>query len=166
MNETLGTKTNEKTIFAIRGVKDTGKTQTIRKIHRLLEKAYPPAKVTWVYPKEDPLNSPQDICLFMEIDGVWIGIESQGDPSCRLPESLEMFAKHQPPCAVILCATRTRGGTVWAVDGLEHAYGYKAVWIEKEDYQKDSKDNDQENAECANHIFTQIVHLLPQKPAH
>ena len=58
MNETLGTKTNEKTIFAIRGVKDTGKTQTIRKIHRLLEKAYPTAKVTWVYPKEDPLNSP------------------------------------------------------------------------------------------------------------
>jgi hypothetical protein len=60
---------------------------------------------------------------------VKVGIESRGDPSSRLFKSLETFDK--AGCKVILCATRTKGETVKAVEKLSLASQYQIVWLYK-----------------------------------
>ena len=178
MNETPGAKPNAKTLLALSGLPKAGKTKTIKEVYRLLRETYPEATVTWVDPKEEPAeSSDKDICLFMEIDGTLIGIESQGDPNSRLQKSLKQFAEHQPPCEVILCARRTGKGTRGMAQVIEQphtVYGYHIVPIpKKKRHQKNTKCAneesakriDRENNECAKHILTKIVRLLAGKEA-
>ena len=69
-----------------------------------------------------------DIKIVITINGTKIGIESQGDPGGRLEESLSLFVKLG--CQVIICATRTRGQTVKAVEKLEPKY--EVLWLEQD----------------------------------
>lgn len=179
MNETPGAKPNAKTLLALSGLPNAGKTQTIKKVYRLLRETYPEAKVTWVDPEEEPAEPfDRDICLFMEIGGTLIGIESPGDDSSHLQKSLKRFAEHQPPCDVILCARRTGKGTRGMAGVIEHlhtVYGYDIVPIpKKKPHRKNTKCTDEEsvkqrigreNHECANRILAQIVRLLAEKEA-
>ncbi|MFV1951811.1 MAG: hypothetical protein ACC630_07665, partial [Nitrospinota bacterium] len=68
-----------------------------------------------------------DVRAVVTINGVKIGIESQGDPNSRLFKSLKLFAKLQ--CHVIVCATRTRGATVKAVESQKS--DYEVIWYEQ-----------------------------------
>jgi len=178
MSETPGAKPNAKTLLALYGLPNAGKTRTIKRVYRLLRETYPEATVTWVDPKEEPAeSSDKDICLFMEIDGTLIGIESPGDDSSHLLESLKRFAEHQPPCEVILCAIRTGKGTrgmAQVVEQVRADYDYHVVRIDKTRHRKNTKRTDQEtvkrreqenNERAANHILAKIVRLLAEKEA-
>jgi len=66
--------------------------------------------------------------VVLTINGVKIRIESQGDPGSRLEESLLLFVKIK--CTVVVCATRTRGQTVNAVEKLQP--DYEVIWIEQD----------------------------------
>jgi hypothetical protein len=68
-----------------------------------------------------------DITVVMTIDEVKVGIESQGDPNSRLFNSLDHFVKIG--CKVIVCATRSRGATVEAVNSLAGEFLVK--WFPK-----------------------------------
>ncbi len=75
---------------------------------------YPNAAVEYV------LDDKKEIRAMLTIGGIRIGIESQGDPwkkQARLEPSLALFVRLE--CEVIVCATRTWGGTLDVVRRLE-----------------------------------------------
>ncbi|MDI9319952.1 MAG: hypothetical protein QM530_05685 [Phycisphaerales bacterium] len=61
------------------------------------------------------------------MNGIKIGIESQGDPNSRVFVSIPIFVNLN--CDLILCATRTRGATVQIIEGLKN--DFQINWIEK-----------------------------------
>ena len=66
-----------RTIIAVRGVANQGKSASIKIVYSLLRELYPAAKI-------EELNIGVDITVVITIDGVKVGIESQGDPNSRL----------------------------------------------------------------------------------
>ncbi|MFH2033045.1 MAG: hypothetical protein ABIJ40_20830 [Bacteroidota bacterium] len=117
-----------KKLIALQGTANRGKTSSIKIVYGLIKKQWPKAII-------DELNVKSDIKVVMTINGKKIGIESQGDPGSRLPESLDYFV--QIGCDVIICATRTRGETVQAVKGLEDKY--EICWLLQKNCLKTNK---------------------------
>ena len=100
------------------GSENTGKSTTIRMMYEILLKKYPDAAVERRLPKKK--DTKKDIRAVLTIGGIRIGIESQGDPwkkQARLDPSLALFVRLK--CEVIVCATRTWGGTLDVVRRLE-----------------------------------------------
>jgi len=137
----------QNTIFVVKGVANTGKTKTIKKVYELLFKKYPNAK------KEEEITG-GDIRVILTINGVKIGIESQGDPNSRLFKSIELFIKMK--CEIIVCATRTRGATCKIVSKQEN--NYSISWKNKNKSEKGKEDK--ENLELAELIVEEINKLL------
>ena len=110
------------TIIALKGRRKLGKSQTIRTVDELLRASYPSARV------EHELRTKVDLRVVLSIDGVKIGIESQGDPhrGRLINGSLDLFVN--VGCDVIVCATRTSGATVDAVNALQ---GFDIHWFEQ-----------------------------------
>lgn len=117
-----------KTIIAVRGVANQGKSASIKIAYSLLRERYPTAKI-------EELHIGVDITVVITIDGVKVGIESQGDPNSRLFQSLDHFV--DIGCKVIVCATRSRGATVEAVNSL--AGKYRIEWYPKQSVSSASK---------------------------
>jgi hypothetical protein len=70
-----------KNIFALRGPANVGKSATLRSFFGKLRAAYPTAGIEWI----NPLGSDEaDFTVIIDIGGVRIGIESEGDPNGRL----------------------------------------------------------------------------------
>src|SRR5688572_25137658 len=115
-----------KKVVALSGTGTKGKSQTIRKAAELLSN-FAGAKV-----EDQSRSRGADIKVVITINGIKIGVESQGDPRPgRLPESLAEFVEIN--CEIIVCATRSYGGTVNAVRNLEAAHGYEVVWFQQKD---------------------------------
>lgn len=110
-----------KKVIALRGVAKVGKSQTIKKAYSLLLVEYPSAQ------RDCLIVGKTDVRVILTIDGVKIGIESQGDPNGRLKASLDSFVREG--CQVIVCATRTSGMTVEAVNRLGDRYD--VVWFDQ-----------------------------------
>lgn len=145
-----------KKVFAIRGISSKGKSSTIRSVYKKLE-TFPTFKLH-LHPNLQP-HIPQkgDIYVVLNINEKLIGIESQGDPNCRLAKSLEIFIKLE--CHIIICATRTRGGTHDAVENLNKKYGYEITWIDKKASDK-KEDYEKDNEALAEEIVEKISNLL------
>jgi Cdc6-like AAA superfamily ATPase len=111
-----------KKVIVLKGIRNVGKSQTIKKVYKLLLKSYPSAKI-----QEKFIGV--DIRVVLTINGTKIGIESQGDPGIngRLKKSLDYFVELN--CQIIICATRTYGQTVDAVNKLKDSYGI--TWIDQ-----------------------------------
>ncbi|UTW47126.1 ATP-binding protein [Bacterioplanoides sp. SCSIO 12839] len=90
-------------VIALFGPGNSGKTSTLRIVHQQLLKMD-------FDTMEKYHKSHVDIREIFIIDGVKVGLETQGDPYSRLAESLELFKKIG--CKIIICASRTRGSTV------------------------------------------------------
>ncbi len=131
-----------KTLIAVRGVANRGKSASIKNAYALLKAAHPSATV-------EEMFIGADITVVMTVSGVKVGIESQGDPNSRLFKSLDRFVNIG--CKVIICATRTSGKTVHAVNALARQYEIK--WLDKPN---DPNAHEQEaaNATVAREIFT------------
>lgn len=114
-----------KTIVAIWNGANTGKTETIRELANLLVTTYP--NYITIYPIPIQINPKYDFRLVIEINGVIIGLESQGDPSTNLEKRLDdMVNSYQ--CNLVFCTTRTRGETVWAVNNIAKKYSSEIIW--------------------------------------
>ena len=147
-----------KKVLALRGTASKGKSQTIRKAYDLLRTKYPEAIVEDLAPSWGI-----DIKVVLTINGVKIGIESRGDPSNRLPESLIEFAGMS--CEVIICATRTSGGTVTAVENLKTTHNYELVPFEQADAGNSKSDQDAANRKMAKQIAAETEKALPRNEA-
>jgi hypothetical protein len=101
------------TVIALSGVAKQGKSSSIKESYELLKQNLTIDEIT-----HEILGA--DIRAVLTIGRVKIGIESQGDPSSRLFESLKLFTSLG--CQIIICATRSRGATVQAVQDLQPVY--------------------------------------------
>ena len=111
----------KKEVVGLWGKGNVGKSQTIKKAYDLLKSRHKTVK-------EEYKILGADVRVVLTINGTKIGIESQGDPGSRLEESLLVFVKIK--CTIIVCATRTRGQTVKAVENLQP--DYEVLWLEQE----------------------------------
>jgi hypothetical protein len=112
---------NLKKVFALRGKSNVGKSQTIRTVVEMLNAKHPSATI------EHEKATKIDIRVVLTINNLKIGIESKGNPNSRLiKESLDLFVKIG--CDLIICATRTSGATVGAVDELA---GFDVEWLDQ-----------------------------------
>jgi hypothetical protein len=110
-----------KKVIALKGKANVGKSQTIKTVTELLQTKYPHVKIDHHH------STRGDVRVVLTFDGQRIGIESQGDPNRRLiKESLDLFVS--VGCEVIICATRTSGATVNAVNALEE---HDVLWLDQ-----------------------------------
>ena len=136
------------TIFSLRGKAGTGKTTTIKIIYDLLKQNYLNANC-------DEIILKTDIKIIITINGIKIGIESQGDPNSRLEDSLKYFVENG--CQIIICAARTRGMTNdWI---KQYSNQFEIKWIEKQVSGNEENQND-DNQLQAKHIFEEINKLI------
>lgn len=147
-------QTMKKTIIANWGHAQQGKSDTVKRVARIILDNYPTATT-------DPtaIDFSVDIKVVITIDKIKIGIESQGDPNSRLFESLKEFAKIN--CDLIICSTRTSGGTVDAVSALHASDNYEIIWATN--YRSNEKNQDTLNNLSARQIFELIQNLLTNK---
>lgn len=110
-----------KNIFALRGKSNVGKSQTIRTVVEMLTAKHPDATVEYNH------RTKVDELVVLTVDGWKIGIESQSNPNSRwIKESLNLFVR--TGCDVIICATRTSGAKVDAVNALQ---GFDVQWLDQ-----------------------------------
>ena len=106
-----------KKVFALKGRRNVGKSQTIRTVDELLRAKYPNATI------EHEHRTKVELTVVLNLNGVKIGVESSG----RIGSSFDLFVNLG--CDVIICPTRTTGKTVNAVNALP---GYEVVWVEQQ----------------------------------
>lgn len=92
-----------KTLLALRGAGNRGKSASLCRLIEMIRAAYPAATF-------EEKRYKVDVTLIVTIGSAKIGIETQGDPTSRLGKSLERFI--QLKCQVIVCACRSYGATV------------------------------------------------------
>ncbi len=107
-------------LFALQGPGNCGKSDTLTRLFHALQTKYPLAAVQALQ------IGTKDIAVIMRgVNGLVVGIESQGDPNSRLQQTLPAFAAAQ--CDIIFCACRTSGMTVGWVNALSVAYSIQFV---------------------------------------
>ncbi len=91
-------------IFALQGSSNSGKSSTLIQLLTDIITKYPSATTQYFYRTGDIK------VILSGINGLIVGLESQGDPHSRLQQSLSDF--RTAGCDIIFCACRTRGMTV------------------------------------------------------
>lgn len=92
-------------LFALQGPGNCGKSDTLMRLFSALQTKYPSATI------EELHSGTNDVTVMMRgVNGLVVGIESQGDPNSRLQQSLPAFAAAK--CDIVFCACRTCGMTV------------------------------------------------------
>jgi len=113
------------TIIGIWNASGKGKSSTILSLANFLMKAYPAHKVIFCSKDETALTI--DFRLILEINGKIYALESMGDPNSALESRLDdIMATYKPD--VLICATRTRGNTVLAVQNIKTKYSSDLIW--------------------------------------
>ncbi|MEN6511556.1 MAG: hypothetical protein ABFD00_06960 [Chloroherpetonaceae bacterium] len=141
----------KKTIIAIWGNANSGKSTTIKLIYTKLIEIYQQIKVL----HKGPSNT-FDITKIIQIEDIKVGIESQGDPNSNLFNSLRLFSKEK--CQIIVCATRTKGNTVNEVMKYENQYAYEVIWLSN--LFSGEKDSNILNGKTADFVTTIITDII------
>lgn len=106
-----------KTIICLWGGAGIGKTSSIRVVWDRLNISNQP-----------PLHqSADDICAIVPFCNSTVGIASQGDPYSAQDEWLEELMNLG--CEIIVCASRTKGSTVDAVEDVAQRGEYVTIWF-------------------------------------
>jgi hypothetical protein len=107
-------------VYALQGPGNYGKSTTIVQLYQSLQAKYPGASIQAIH------NGTIDVAVIMRgVNGLVVGIESQGDPGSRLQQSLAAFSAAK--CDIIFCACRTSGMTVGWVNALSPPYNVHFV---------------------------------------
>ena len=128
----------QKTLLVVWNAANRGKTETLKKFVELILEQYFSKVSTLSYNKAANNN---DFEMLLTIDDNKIGIVSEGDPGTGLKKKLNKLDEDN--CNIIICTSRTRGGTVDDVENLSKTKKYKILWSET--YQEDGamKHNDE-----------------------
>ncbi len=101
-------------LYALQGTYDSGKTEKLKNIYQILIEKYPSIIVSMKKGNVDLK------IVLKNVNGMTIGIETQGDPNSRLEHSLNYFKNLK--CDIIFCACRTRGMTVDWINSISNIY--------------------------------------------
>lgn len=105
----------KKIVFANSGAGNLGKSSSVKEVYNLLKSKYT-AKL---------LIGGADVKATIQVNGVLVGLESQGDPYSRMFQSLDDFVNIG--CEIIVCTCRSSGSTRIKVESLANM-GYQVVW--------------------------------------
>ena len=131
-------------IIALYGSQEVGKTTSLKLLLGLL-RAMPGVEAEIIL---DGI----DVRAVVRIGTRWIGIESQGDPSSRLPDGLRDLVSSG--CTVIVCATRNWGATCAVVD--EYSHTHEIEWVHKR-RADEAEDLDLINSLCAKDLLSKTL---------
>lgn len=146
----------KKTIIAIWGRSNLGKTDTIRRIARKLTRKYLMREPTLEeIPEEGDFELIITIIDDITLKELKIGIKSKGDPRTGLKESLLNFEN----CHLIICATRTSGETVVTEEQFAEEHGYYTIWATPYNFTNSAR-RPKINDLCAEHIIELIERLV------
>ncbi|MFQ1689249.1 hypothetical protein ACK39A_11865 [Aeromonas veronii] len=107
-------------LFALQGPGNCGKSDTLIRLFQAIQAKYPSATTQALH------SGTKDIAVIMRgVNGLVVGIESQGDPNSRLQQTLPALAAAK--CDIIFCACRTSGMTVGWVNALSATYSIDFV---------------------------------------
>lgn len=138
----------KKLVIANRGSGHIGKSSSIKAVYQLMkDKGHKILVEEW---------QGGDIKAIFEIDGVKVGIESQGDPDSQMEPTMEVFV--DAGCEIIVTACRTKSYTyekVWKYLGEEN--GYEILWAAHYVYQAPNAD---ETRALLNARYAQQVYQL------
>ena len=111
-------------LIALCGPANTGKSSSIKLAYEKLQNL-PGAEVV----RHEATPRCADMTAIITVNGAKVGLESRGEDPERLSNSLRCFEKYG--CQLIVCATRTRGGSVDAVEKFcnDNEREYKLRWI-------------------------------------
>jgi hypothetical protein len=119
-----------KKVIALYGAGNRGKSTTLKMVYRSLETSFEVLSKENVRPDKHGtyrLNERYDVRVIFIVNGARVGLESQGDPNSRLEDSLKFFRDNM--CRLIVCPTRTWGGTVDCVNRMKPEF--EIEWIKK-----------------------------------
>ncbi len=132
-----------KKICVLKGRSSCGKSHTLKQVIEILKEKYPNSKYELLISN---LNKEKQFVdekgLFNKLvtpkQELLVGIETQGDPNSRLPDSLNDLEARG--CDIIFCASRTRGQTVEAIKSHKNNYEIKFIkqTIVKDDWDKNN----------------------------
>lgn len=147
----------KKTAIALSGTANKGKSETINEICTLLDEQY---KDNSSYKLRILEQLEKDIVLIISIDSFKIGIISKGD----IPEDIStwLLKFREDECDIIICATRTRRGTVEEVNALYPEYDI--IWATP--YFSNEKNHSELNALAAKHIVDMVNVLKDGQLGH
>jgi len=146
-----------KTILAIWNSGGKGKSSSVRGFADALKSTYlPPVRVD-VFQNPNPFVNGQDFRYVVDINGVRIGIESQGDPNTNLRSRLDELSGGLYDCDIIVCSTRTRGETIDAVWHVVRK-GYEPIWTSTYDV-RDAVNHNLVNTLKGKHLLELLVTL-------
>jgi len=118
----------KKSIIALYGRANEGKSETLKKVCKLLIESFPNSK-------HEPADINYSDDIFVIIDLMFdsriikIGIESQGDPGSRMIKDDTIRQLSDKGCDIIICATRLKGETTWKVDEIADYNDYYTLWL-------------------------------------
>ena len=98
-----------KTIIAVYGAAQKGKTETLKIVASILRNC-----PTFELIKEEQVNG-IGIRLVCKVNGKKIAVETLGD-------------HEDDNCNIIFCASRTRGDTVNSINEIVEQWGYSLIW--------------------------------------
>jgi len=141
-----------KTIIALRGKKQTGKTSTIRKLYELL------LKNKYAQIRCDLNRKGGEITAVLKKNGVFIGLASKGDSYITVHDNLQELIENNCTICVCTCKSfdRFQKGTHAAVFEFEE---YNHQFIEK-DIDNIVLNFEDTNTKQAKEIFSIIESLL------
>lgn len=111
-----------KLVIANRGTRNTGKTSSIKEVYYLLKsKGYKLLMEEWQYERG------RDIKAIFDVNGVKVGIESQGDQGYDMETTMEAFV--DAGCEIIVTACWMKGSTYRKVyKYLGEEQDYDIIW--------------------------------------
>jgi len=151
-----------KTIIAIHGKENEGKSEIIKNVCKLIMETYPKAIAS-----KSPINYNGDILVAIKIGNIKIGLESQGDPNSRMiyNETIKKLAdnknKNIGGCDIIICATRTSGKTVKTVDKIADEFNFNTLWLSS--YWSPSLDWEVLNRKAAESIIDIVKSIITEQ---
>ena len=143
-----------KLVIANTGTGCQGKSTSIKEVFKLIASRYP-KNVTIIHPLKSG-----DVKAIIEVKGVLVGIESQGDPGSRMKDTLKYFLNAS--CKIIVIACRTYGDTYSAVNDM-HQHGYQVIWTANDKNWDDSRIVEYLNTRYAQHILQLIEDRIADK---
>jgi len=158
----------QNTIVGVYGRQKEGKSTTIKNVCRAILMNFPNA--TSLTHDGLPIDYSTDILVAVTIGNIKVGIESQGDPGSRMLtlDTLRYLADENfqiagyetglGNCNIIVCASRTSGGTVVRIDQIADAYNYRTLW--KSSYYTPNIDHAAVNQIAADEIVNLITLMM------
>ena len=143
-----------KLVIANIGTACQGKSTSVKEAFKLIASRYPD-NIKIIHPLESG-----DVNAVIEVHGILVGIESQGDPGSRMFNSLKDFLS--AGCEIIVIACRTYGATYRAVNDM-HQHGYQVIWTANDKNWDEDSIVDYLNTRYAEHILQLIEDRIAYK---